>query len=622
MEPFLDYNFFIYEPLKAYSLGIFSEKEAIQRFKRRVYNRIGHIFIFLDLVRGIEFSSIQAYNRSDEVAQLTHNLQLLFEQLESLYRDNHKHKKEEKEKHTNEASNEQKPIKRRRIGKSPDGITNGLYTVYQYYERMVDKTLEIINLSEIIIKKLDNSTNLNDDPRIDLVKKQLNYTREYCYKYKTTSEEEYTADSRSNNNKRGELISFPLSSILYIEHQEELKSKYESIVRAQDGFDEDYIYDSENDFIESRVIEPYLLMLLKVAIAYDDFEKTSILLSSIYDTLSKLNPNLFESKADFVPAAHDLIQSFKDCPINFTKAFFYCLSRYGLICSEAYEKTIFALNQGDELILVTALSRETEAKKLINKCSSLFKLASKLNQCETIDCELSKCADCVLKALSPIASSNGYTHKGNGQYVGIAAINEEIKKLDLFDSSKLVVFMDVATANGIYELKHRGAQKLLSHIKLISVEPNKKAQLVENGLDEGAMNAPEIKDSIESTPDSPHLTSFEPHIKFDMSELYLFLIEESVVVNIGEKQFTECIENANIKPLWETTNSKNKLKLALLILKDYYKDQYQQKNKTQPTWFLKCCESIGKSTSEMSKMKFTPDTRVKFRKEMVNRIKV
>ena len=227
---------------------------------------------------------------------------------------------------------------------------------------MVDKTLEVINLSDIIIKKLDNSTNLNDDTRIDIVKKQLNYTREYCYKYKTTSEEEYTADSRSNNNKRGELISFPLSSILYIEHQEELKSKYESIVRAQDGFDEDYIYDSENDFIESRVIEPYLLMLLKVAIAYDDFEKTSILLSSIYDTLSKLNPNLFESKADFVPAAHDLIQSFKDCPINFTKAFFYCLSRYGLISSESYEKTIFALNQGDELILVTALNRETEAK--------------------------------------------------------------------------------------------------------------------------------------------------------------------------------------------------------------------------------------------------------------------
>ena len=131
-----------------------------------------------------------------------------------------------------------------------------------------------------------------------------------------------------------------------------------------------------------------------------------------------------------------------------------------------------------------------------------------------------------------------------------------------------------------------------------------------------------MEDNIESTPDSPHLTSFEPHVKFDMSELYLFLIEESVVVNIDEKQFTECIENANIKPLWETTNSKNKLKLALLILKDYYKDQYQQKNKTQPTWFLKCCESIGKSTSEMSKMKFKPDTRVKFRKEMINRIKV
>ena len=162
-----------------------------------------------------------------------------------------------------------------------------------------------------------------------------------------------------------------------------------------------------------------------------------------------------------------------------------------------------------------------------------------------------------------------------------------------------------------------------SENNITSTERNKGGALANaaNGSG-GGTNTPKMEDNIESTPDSPHLTSFEPHVKFDMSELYLFLIEESVVINIDEKQFTECIENANIKPLWETTNSKNKLKLALLILKDYYKDQYQQKNKTQPTWFLKCCESIGKSTSEMSKMKFKPDTRVKFRKEMANRIKV
>ena len=233
---FLDYNFFIYEPLKAYSLGIFSEKEAIQRFKRQVYSRTRHLFTILDFLR-IEFDSILAYNKSDEVSQLI----LLFEKLKSLHSDSPERKKEEKKQLTEEASNGQKRIKRRRVGKGPDNLFNGLYTVYEYYERVVDKTLEVINLSDIIIKKLDNSTNLNDDTRIDIVKKQLNYTREYCYKYKTTSEEEYTADSRSNNNKRGELISFPLSIILYIEHQEELKSKYESIVCAQDGFDEDYI---------------------------------------------------------------------------------------------------------------------------------------------------------------------------------------------------------------------------------------------------------------------------------------------------------------------------------------------------------------------------------------------
>ena len=602
MESFLDYNFFIYEPLKAYSLGIFSEKEAIQRFKRQVYGRIGHLFTILDYLR-IEFNSIQAYNKSDEVTKLIHNLQLLFEQLGSLHRDSPKRKKEEKKQLTDEASNGQKRIKRRRVGKGPDNLFNGLYTVYEYYERVVDKTLEVINLSDIIIKKLDNSTNLNDDTRIDIVKKQLNYTREYCYKYKTTSEEEYTADSRSNNNKRGELISFPLSSILYIEHQEKLKSKYESIVRAQDGFDEDYIYDYENDFIESRVIEPYLLMLLKVAIAYDDFEKTSILLSSIYDTLSKLNPNLFESKADFVPAAHDLIQSFKDCPINFTKAFFYCLGRYGLISSEAYEKSIFALNQGDDLILVTALNNETEAKKMINKCSSLFELVSKLNQCETIDRELSVCADCVLKALSPIASSNSYRHKGNGQYVGIAAINEEIKKLDLFDSSELVVFMDVATANGIYELKYRGAQKLLSHIKLISVEPNKKTQLVETGLDEGSMNAPEMKDSIESGPDFSHMRSFKPHTSFNMSVLYSFLLERGVIVSIDEKLFSDCITHAHINELWEIAGPIKKRNLLQCVFK------MLSQNYFTADWIHTCASNLGltrkKITNPTSNKKLT-----------------
>jgi len=115
MESFLDYNFFIYEPLKAYSLGIFSEKEAIQRFKRQVYSRTRHLFTILEFLR-IEFDSIQAYNRSDEVSQLI----LLFEQLKSLHSDSPERKKEEKKQLTDEASNGQKRIKRRRVGKGPD----------------------------------------------------------------------------------------------------------------------------------------------------------------------------------------------------------------------------------------------------------------------------------------------------------------------------------------------------------------------------------------------------------------------------------------------------------------------------------------------------------------------
>lgn len=602
MASFLDYNYFYYEPLKAYSLGIFSQKEAIQQFKKRVYRRVRYLIDVIIRLPGA-LDLIQASTRSDEVSQLIHNEQVLCEQLESLYIDRPEYKKKQKEQHTNEISNGQKR-RRRLIGKIPnaDEMTNGLFSIYAYYESVVGKTLEIINLSDIIIEKLENSTNLNDFTRVDEIKSVLNDIWKYCHKYNTTNKEKYTVDLNLDNNKRGELKPFLLSDILYIEHKERLKRNYESqrfAQCAQDNHDEysfddeDYIY-YENYFIESSVIRPYLLMLLKVAIAYDDFEKTSILLSSIYDTLSKLNPNLFESKADFVPAAHDLIQSFKDCPIHFTKAFFYCLSRYGLISSESYEKTIFALNQGDELILVTALNRETEAKKLINKCSSLFKLVSKLNQCETIDRELSECADCVLKSLSPIKPSEDYRHEGNWQYAGMVAINEEIKKLDLFDSSELVVFMDVATANGIYELKYRGAQKLLSHIKLISVEPNKKALLVETGLDKRSMNAQELKDSIESGPDFSHMRSFKPYPNFNMSQLYSFLLNEGVIIGIDEELFSDCITHAHINELWAIAGPRRKRNLLQCVFKmlsqEYFTDD----------WINTCASNLDKKRKQIT----------------------
>ena len=38
-----------------------------------------------------------------------------------------------------------------------------------------------------------------------------------------------------------------------------------------------------------------------------------------------------------------------------------------------------------------------------------------------------------------------------------------------------------------------------------------------------------------------------------MSALYRFLVAERVVVGVDEKQFADCINQANIESLWETT---------------------------------------------------------------------
>ena len=67
MASFLDYNYFYYEPLKAYSLGIFSKKEAIQRFKKRVNSRVRYLIDVIIRLPGA-LDLIQASTKSDEVS--------------------------------------------------------------------------------------------------------------------------------------------------------------------------------------------------------------------------------------------------------------------------------------------------------------------------------------------------------------------------------------------------------------------------------------------------------------------------------------------------------------------------------------------------------------------------
>lgn len=113
-----------------------------------------------------------------------------------------------------------------------------------------------------------------------------------------------------------------------------------------------------------------------------------------------------------------------------------------------------------------------------------------------------------------------------------------------------------------------------------------------------------------------HNESIKPTISFNMSALYSFLIDEGVIENLNDKLFADCINQADIKALLNVTPSKNKLKLALQTLKEYYQSDIQKRKMINPTWYLKCCESVGLTPQEMSKMNFKPETKVKFQREM------
>ncbi len=149
--------------------------------------------------------------------------------------------------------------------------------------------------------------------------------------------------------------------------------------------------------------------------------------------------------------------------------------------------------------------------------------------------------------------------------------------------------------------------------------------------DSAVANEPVTDDAVEEeeetapagqTADFSDMRIFTPVTEYNMSALYQFLIDEHVVVGVDEKQFADCINQANIKPLWETTESKNLFKLFVHTLKEYYKETYMQRSRVNPEWFLVCCESIDVTAEYMGKMHFPKkDTRVKFCENMKDSIK-
>lgn len=122
--------------------------------------------------------------------------------------------------------------------------------------------------------------------------------------------------------------------------------------------------------------------------------------------------------------------------------------------------------------------------------------------------------------------------------------------------------------------------------------------------------------AIKSATDPSNSRSFTPITEYNMSALYQFLVDERVVVGVDEKQFADCINQANIEPLWETTGTKNFFKLFLHTLKEYYKETYMQRGRVNPEWFLVCCDSIDVTAEYMGKMNIPNDKRVKFCENM------
>ena len=119
--------------------------------------------------------------------------------------------------------------------------------------------------------------------------------------------------------------------------------------------------------------------------------------------------------------------------------------------------------------------------------------------------------------------------------------------------------------------------------------------------------------------DNTVIRTLTPVTRYNISELHRLLVDEGIIVGIDERQFADCINQANIKPLWEKC-SKNRLKLVLKELKWYYQDPQQRKRKIYPTWYLECCESINMTTQDMGRMRIDKKARVKFCEKMKSRI--
>lgn len=128
---------------------------------------------------------------------------------------------------------------------------------------------------------------------------------------------------------------------------------------------------------------------------------------------------------------------------------------------------------------------------------------------------------------------------------------------------------------------------------------------------------PQPLPSSGKTDDFSHMERIKPITQFDMLALYSFLLDEGIITPECESFFADCIEYGDVSRLWNITPSKNRFKLAIHTLKDYYRTSIQKKRNTNPDWFFVVCNNLDKSTQEMSATSgITTDHKKEFAKKM------
>lgn len=151
------------------------------------------------------------------------------------------------------------------------------------------------------------------------------------------------------------------------------------------------------------------------------------------------------------------------------------------------------------------------------------------------------------------------------------------------DLSVLATYICESADNWVYIVDYDGVVlELFNDIAMLldmAIEPTMKkrngnaTERPEPQLSPTSGNADDVTHPDTSTPDFSHMESYSPNIQFDLSALYEFLIGESVIKDIDEKLFGDCISHAYMNEVWKVGNH-HKLKCVFRHLKDHFSNDW------------------------------------------------